>query len=125
MPNPTAEESMFFDELIDGVLGAGDHTSFSRTGSSNGSGLMPATLSRGGSTTGSGHMSIEAASFLEGLSLPEVTLGMPMAVPVAPLPMMVATAPANGGDIATNVSTYWAMKSGDSLLTKLLPQGYM
>ena len=91
MPNPTAEESMFFDELIDGVLGAGDHTSFSRTGSSNGSGLMPATLSRGGSTTGSGHMSIEAASFLEGLSLPEVTLGMPMAVPVAPLPMMVAT----------------------------------
>ena len=82
---------MFFDELIDGVLGAGDHTSFSRTGSSNGSGLMPATLSRGGSTTGSGHMSIEAASFLEGLSLPEVTLGMPMAVPVAPLPMMVTT----------------------------------
>ena len=82
---------MFFDELIDGVLGAGDHTSFSRTGSSNGSGLMPATLSRGGSTTGSGHMSIEVASFLEGLSLPEVTLGMPMAVPVAPLPMMVAT----------------------------------
>jgi hypothetical protein len=91
MPNPTAEESMLFDELIDGVLGAGDHASFSRTGSSNGSGLMPATLSRGGSTTGSGHMSIEAASFLEGLSLPEVTLGMPMAVPVAPLPMMVAT----------------------------------
>jgi hypothetical protein len=91
MPNPTAEESMLFDELIDGVLGAGDHASFSRTGSSNGSGLMPATLSRGGSTTGSGHMSIEAASFLEGLSLPEVTLGMPMAVPVASLPMMVAT----------------------------------
>jgi len=63
MPNPTAEESMLFDELIDGVLGAGDHASFSRTGSSNGSGLMPATLSRGGSTTGSGHMSIEAARF--------------------------------------------------------------
>ena len=93
MPIPSAEDAIYFDELMNGVLIVGNHASFSAAigfdelmDGSNGSGLMPI-----GSTTGSGPMSIDAIMFLESLSLPELVLGTPMAVPVAPLPMMVTT----------------------------------
>ena len=93
VPIPSAEDAIYFDELMNGVLIVGNHASFSAAigfdelmDGSNGSGLMPI-----GSTTGSGPMSIDAIMFLESLSLPELVLGTPMAVPVAPLPMMVTT----------------------------------
>ena len=89
VPIPSAEDAIYFDELMNGVLIVGNHASFSAAigfdelmDGSNGSGLMP---------IGSSPMSIDAIMFLESLSLPELVLGTPMAVPVAPLPMMVTT----------------------------------